>query len=212
MKWLKHIHLVDKCLMLIMLVLMLQSAVNLFINEPQNQETHTIDIIVRTSAAAIFGYFISANFIRHGNSGTTTKSGINKESGTNPVINIKTDENQQPEVHPPSADRIKNRLGFTVGESSDLEMDIGDTRILPDHENFYHTDENDPEKDDAEHLQILVTAAIGFLSLCILLIFRNFMDMTVSSAGTVSQLRDFVSGCVGFLIGSKTGGGTKSSS
>lgn len=48
--------------MLIMLILLLQSAYNIFLDEPAYQEENTIDVIVRTSQAAIFGYFLSANF------------------------------------------------------------------------------------------------------------------------------------------------------
>ena len=45
-----------------MLILLLQSAYNIFLDEPAYQEENTIDVIVRTSQAAIFGYFLSANF------------------------------------------------------------------------------------------------------------------------------------------------------
>lgn len=43
--------------MLIMLILLLQSAYNIFLDEPAYQEENTIDVIVRTSQAAISDTF-----------------------------------------------------------------------------------------------------------------------------------------------------------
>jgi hypothetical protein len=62
---LKRIHPVDKGLLVFMLVLLIQSAYSIFCPAGAGQAAEDIDIIVRTSAAAIFGYFLSANFIRH---------------------------------------------------------------------------------------------------------------------------------------------------
>lgn len=70
-----RIHPVDKSLLLFMLILLLQSAVNLFLPASGSSITGDIDIVVRTSAAAIFGYFLSANFIGHDEaSGQATQS------------------------------------------------------------------------------------------------------------------------------------------
>ena len=51
----------DRCLLLIMAVLMLQSLYTLFSRMGQ-PALGSIDVVVRTSAAAVFGYFLSANF------------------------------------------------------------------------------------------------------------------------------------------------------
>ena len=47
-----------------MLILITQSAYTLFAARNFSQETNTVDVIVRTSAAAIFGYFLSGNFVK----------------------------------------------------------------------------------------------------------------------------------------------------
>ena len=52
-----NIHLVDKSLILFMLILLAQSAYSLFFPGDSSPLVGDIDIIVRTSAAAIFGYF-----------------------------------------------------------------------------------------------------------------------------------------------------------
>ncbi len=63
-KW-ACIQLIDKCLLIIMLILMIQSMVTLFIKLDVGNESRNIDVVVRTTIASIFGYFISANFIRN---------------------------------------------------------------------------------------------------------------------------------------------------
>ena len=58
-----RIPLVDKCLLVFFLVLLTQSAYSLFSHNGTGSEIEHIDVIVRTSSAAIFGYILSANFI-----------------------------------------------------------------------------------------------------------------------------------------------------
>ena len=60
---LNRIPLVDKCLLVFFLVLLTQSAYSLFSHNGTGTEIEHIDVIVRTSSAAIFGYILSANFI-----------------------------------------------------------------------------------------------------------------------------------------------------
>ena len=61
--------------------------------------------------------------------------------------------------------------------------------------------------DAANCLQVAVATCIGLFCLVTLLVLRNLSqwDLTAaesdSVAATVVQFRDFVSGCVGFLIG-----------
>ncbi len=133
---LKKISVVDKFLIFLMIILLSQSAYSLFVGTAVN--TDTVDVIVRTSAAAIFGYFLSGNFIKSCSKDTS----VNKST--------------------PSA---------WCGE-----------------------------------VQIVVVSVIGTVSLIILLIilllFRNYSAPTPQTAATVSQLRDFVSACVGFLVSS----------
>ena len=48
------VHPVDKSLLLFMLILLVQSAVNLFLHSSDSGITGDIDIVVRTSSSAIF--------------------------------------------------------------------------------------------------------------------------------------------------------------
>lgn len=146
-----------------MCVLLAQSAFSLFHPALNSNETKDIDIIVRTSSASIFGYFISANFIKR----------FSKKEST-----IK---------NKPDAD------AFT-----DIPLAISDTTDVPH-----------KEEDSANRLQVIVATAIGLFCLIVLVMERNFVDVESlsahsSSTATIAQFRDFVSGCVGFLIGMPT--------
>ena len=63
---LKALHPVDKALLVFMAVLMAQSMLTMFFPRETPALSGDIDVVVRTSAAAVFGYFLSANFVgRH---------------------------------------------------------------------------------------------------------------------------------------------------
>ena len=49
-------------------------------------------------------------------------------------------------------------------------------------------------------IQITVVSVVGIFSLILLFIAGKFLDTTHEISATVSQLRDFVSACVGFLV------------
>ena len=55
----------DKSLIIIMAILLLQCIYNLFTPEPLTTNGISINVIVRTTVAAIFGYFLSENFLNH---------------------------------------------------------------------------------------------------------------------------------------------------
>lgn len=183
------IHLVDKCLIVFMVVLLVQSAINLFTGHTESADVNNIDVIVRTSTAAIFGYFLSANFIRHASSGS--KKGSVQAP---PVL-----------TEPGKSSGMENRIGFTASSESATEgLAKGFTGSM---------DESGQEVSTANRLQIFAAAGIGLFCLIILVLLRNISGLgdgvtaTPSSAATVAQFRDFVSGCVGFLIGCPTSKG-----
>lgn len=60
---------------------------------------------------------------------------------------------------------------------------------------------NSLEREAYLKLQILIAGVIGLVSLVILIIAHDIAATEITSLATLSQLRDFVSGCVGFLIG-----------
>ena len=124
----------DRWLLLILAILLGQSAYSLFAGPGSHPESGDIDVIVRTASAAIFGYFLSA----------------------------------------------RGRQGEGIAGAGG-------------------------------HMTA-AAAAVGLFCLLVLLALRDMAPEDPAAAGsdsataTVAQFRDFISGCVGLLIGAPSGG------
>lgn len=189
----KRIHLVDKYLIVFMMILLLQSAYCLFMQGGLSKEAGNVDIIVRTSAAGIFGYFLSANFINRS---------VGKDTGKRIDSSAKsTQERKAADPGDGGENTIKNKMGFAIPSSADSSEE-GKAEVLS-------VEEEEPEELTGQ-LQIVIAATIGLFCLLVLIFMRNMvgddllLGSTSSSTATVAQFRDFVSGCVGFLIGCPT--------
>ena len=176
-----RINLVDRCLVVFLLVLLVQSACSLLIPSGNaDSAAYGIDIIVRTSSAAIFGHFLSANFARGAG---TVRAGLQKTA-------VQTDTGVTAQGTP------VQKIGFST---SDEPMEQGGATPAAAEE----------RQTAVARLQVVAAAGIGLFCLVTLLLFRNIpawracLEQEGASA-TVAQFRDFVSGCVGFLIGCPT--------
>ena len=180
------IHWVDKSLILFMLLLLGQSACSLFLPDRRTQSVHDIDIIVRTSSASIFGYFLSANFVN--------RSSVQTETVSAPAP-LTTAAQAGTEVGAP-----KSQIGFTA---EDTALEGGGIQSVP-------SPSLPAWLPDTNCLQVATATVIGLFCLLVLLILRNMgasgsqLLASDSVSATVVQFRDFVSGCVGFLIGFPT--------
>lgn len=178
------IHLVDKCLLLILALLMLQSAINLFVHEAISAETNGIDVVVRTSAASIFGYIISINFNQH----RKRKKQSSAAKAAAPA-----------QAAAGGSGSVTSQIGFQVESGGESGTVVAAPPIL-------EREDVKAAEQRCDRSQILVVAAIGVVSLIVLLIFRNFLEGVAANASSVTQFRDFVSGSVGFLISCSTSG------
>lgn len=147
--------LVDKCLLIIMAIIFIQTTFNLFECGTNFSDKNTVDVIIRTSAGAIFGYFISANF-------------MSKKSNND----IKIDD-----------DNFILDKGFNL---DDKNIDL--LRSLQQNQTSHNS------------YQIIIITIICIASLIILIIGRNFFEFTSQSSAIVSQLKDFISASIGFLV------------
>ena len=163
------IRLVDRMLLLFFVILMGYTTVHLFVHV--SGETHTIDIVVRTSASAIFGYIISSQF---------TKSSSQAETRFPSSSLQKTSTHQD----------IQNQIGFQPDSPSASVK--SDSSFLPKSPMILSFNEN--------RLQIILVSLIGIASFFLLWIARFCSDNTPEVVAILSQLRDFASGCIGFLI------------
>ena len=182
---LSKIHPVDRSLVIFMAVLLLQSAYSLFAPQEAGNAAGDIDIIIRTSSAAIFGYFLSANFIQH-------------MTGTEEPVQQTANRIAPVEGEPLMASSQPEQAALSASDSSQ-EGAEGETE-----------EEASQELPAANCLQVVVATGIGLFCLVALLVLRNLSQWGLVSAesnsvaSAVVQLRDFVSGCVGFLIGCPT--------
>ena len=175
------IHPMDRGLLLFLAVLLSQSAYSLFVPGGESQFTGDIDIIVRTSSAAIFGYLLSGNFIDRVQAGCSCKA-VSKTDLTAPTEG--------------PVGRLRGQIGFTDGETTPAAGSAQGT--------------GSAAPPAACCLQIVTATAIGLFCLGVLIALRNLApadDPRLTSPAViaiVAQFRDFVSGCVGFLIGIPT--------
>ena len=180
----------DRCLLLFMTVLLVQLACGLFLPESLSPEAGSIDVIVRTSAAAIFGYLLSGNFNRGSEQETA------KRTDNRPECLLKA---QNDVLFPPQ--ESENPIGGPAELLGGEMMRDGEEPSKPQ--------KGMPVRDTG-CLQILMATAIGLFCLAVLLLVRFSAWWGVplvssdSATATIAQLRDFVSGSVGFLIGCPT--------
>lgn len=172
--WWRALHLVDRLLLIFMTILLVQSAHNLFFHELAAEDSATLDVVIRTTAAAIFGYFISAGF-----RGASEQNAVSAQNAIGFVSGSDT-------PNAPTA-----RIGFAAETQTDeTPMQSGSAR-----------GSSTPALNRRTRQQLIIVAIIGISSLLLLVIARNYAQPSAASVATLSQLRDFVSGSVGFLIG-----------
>ena len=167
--------------MVFLAVLLVQSAVNLLCPAGAGL-AGDIDIIIRTSDAAIFGY-------------------LAREAA--PAYTLEA------EAGAPVSGAPVGRIGFDAGAAG-TPLSQAEVPVPPE-------STPDPEE-TVSSVQIACAAAVGLFCLAALLALRNLsalglLPLSDGAADTVVQFRDFVSGCVGFLIGcpTRTGASTSSS-
>ena len=183
-KSLKKIKLIDRCLIIFMIILMVESVYNLFSNEVKLHDSNDIDVVIRTTSATIFGYFLSGNFMRKSKSKST-----NCLEETEILDNKFISSNDEKPVMLLKEDSIK----FTYNQTN---------TFVDNKENIIKEYDNDSKMElNRSNQQIIIATIIGVTALLVLIIARNSLALTETSFATISQMRDFVLGCVGFLLG-----------
>lgn len=170
------IHLVDKCLLLFMLVLLSQSAYSLFASGGRLTENSHIDIIVRTSSAAIFGYFLSANFCARpgADDSRMEAAGLLEERGE----------------------------GHKNGEGAGQEMDDGSMDDAPVYDSGPVQTVCGLQIMTAAVIGLFCLSAL----ILVRNMAGGEAGLGSAATPVIVQFRDFISGSVGFLIGCPTSG------
>lgn len=175
-----HICIIDRFLILFTIVLFIYTSVHLLLGTDMSQNNNSIDIIIRTSIASIFGYFMSNNF-------TNTSSDSVADSAAPPVITTSSEGNTYE-----SKTSVKNRIGFQTTQTLPDDFSKGSSSVG-----------NIKSRITQPLLQIYIVSFIGLFSLGILIIARHLSPESTEITAIVSQLRDFVSASIGFLISCK---------
>lgn len=160
----RGIHLADRLLLAFLAVLLIQSGHNLFARELSG-ESAELDVVVRTTMASIFGYFISAGARGSGGS-------------------LSSQESSQ-------------KIGFTLPEGEQTGPRLSGNGSAG---NAQTPDPPSGTGKEGLGQQMTIVGLMGLAALGLLLLARNCGRSTPESLATLSQLRDFVSGSVGFLI------------
>lgn len=165
----RRMHLADGMLLLFMVVLLIQTGHNLFFHELAQGDSVELDVVLRTTTASIFGYFISA--------------GVQGRSLNTAV-------------------RTTNKIGFsTPQEDGPVDSLEGVSAPVSQAERPDQPALEETQEADRLGRQIVIVGSIGLAALGLLILARNCEQSSQESLATLSQLRDFVSGSVGFLIG-----------
>ena len=188
-KSIDNIKLIDKCLIIFMMILMGQSIYNLFINEANLNGGDAIDILIRTTQASVFGYFLSANFIKKDKEVNNT---LKKEKDPIKDKNItkKVNDNNSENAIDSISDNSKNANNYIQSSQDKYNSDLKEN--------------NDYYESSTTEQQVIIVTIVGIISLLTIIMVRDCNLVTTASASTISQLRDFVSGSVGFLLGCPT--------
>lgn len=173
----KSIPSVEQILLLLMLLLFVQFFIVLTEKEPHDAEA--IDVVMRSMAATIFGYFVGGRF---------ETSAEEKSEKTDAI-------SQQSVPRGTGSKSPVAKIGF-VSENSQEKTVVPDDQFLPKaRKNALR----------GNSLQIWIVGSVGFLSLLILFLVRDVEALgrileTQSGIATISQLRDFAAGSIGFLV------------
>ena len=159
-----RIALVDWFLLLFMAVLLGHTVFIAFFGAPP-EETSAVDVIVRTSAAAIFGCFLSRNSLQ-----------------TSPAA-----APPPPSLGGGGAAGLTGRIGFSLSDSPQEPLTAGAAS-------------SSAGDGSCRRFQVCAVSCIGLFSLILLLLMRDGIAGNASMTAAASQLRDFVSASVGFLV------------
>ena len=171
---LKQLRLTDRFLLIFMFILMCEQAHSIFNCEVLSDSANSIDVAIRTTIAGIFGYFIGAGFLYDDKSENITKQSIRtpiQSESQNPISSA--------------------RIGFTADSDSEPSLEYGKVEL--------RSKQVSPNAKRIRQ-QIFIVGIIGLISLVLLVLAGN-SNISSNAYTALSQLRDFVSGSVGFFIG-----------
>ncbi len=192
----KSIKLIDRYLIVIMCFLMAYSIATVFIGTPMVAQdiANSCDVVVRTTIASIFGYFISSNFAKR-----ETRFNLPEEEAVDYTSSDSTPQIKPNQIQSTTA---TSKIGFAPDDPSSPSTD---PLALPASSYNLTTNNNPPQQSTQlgrnNCLQINIIGSLCILTLLILVVTRFFTTADARVVATLTQFRDIICGSIGFLIG-----------
>ncbi len=171
-------------IIIIFAMLLVHSAVTMFVGGGDNTGIQQIDIILRTTMGSLFGYIISKVSMKN----------PTKKNQTTTSINI-----------PPQSIEVKKTegIGFRMELEGDNQPVTEQTKTTISIKSPLSTIKKEKANERVKYSQSIILVSICSFCLLVMMFVRNFSFM-VSPTGTaevtLSQYRDFISSSVGALI------------
>lgn len=166
--------LADIFLSVYLLLFLVQIVYSLFDGDVVSTQTNSIDVVMRTSAAMVFGYFISGAFEKSDGAGAV---GAYSQSVRKTL----------------ASNLDKKKETVRIGVSNVLQSGIQEKKNTNSVENYVGT---------GNVLRLCVVAFVGIACLAVLIAVRN-VDPTGENTASLTQIRDMLSSSIGFLIGGR---------
>lgn len=221
----KDINTTDKFLILIFFVCMLQSILSIFIKLPFTNPLYSaVDIVNRTTASAIFGFFISGNFDSDKNKSNDGSLNVENFKDNSSFIAIPheidaslkqqissvqarpTSQNENLNLQENSTALKSENAKIYVTNGENVQDDTTRTLLQGDTEkSVSHGDKADLKMKNYKQpakLQTIIAGTICLSLTIVLLIARNLGDISLDSTSTISQIRDLIGGSLGYILGS----------
>lgn len=177
----------DKCMLLIMVILLLECGYLAIFQNSGNPQDASLEVVLRAAISSLFGYFLSANFLnnqRLNQQATFTDFQISRA-------------NQPPEAP----------LSFpnspTYPANNDVPMPIAEHPPMEDI-SFLSPRDNEEEymvRDCHWVMRIKIVTAICIFSIGMLIFIRNVPFTHTNTAPYVAMFANMTSGSLGYLIG-----------
>lgn len=170
----------DRCMLIIMAMLLLECAyVALFKDVGSAQDT-SIDVVLRAAISSLFGYFLSANFLNS-----------QRIKYKQPFTDFDIEDSSSISTFVPQPSQSDNIIPQQAQQIQDI------TPPPPD----IDEDQNNEIRDCHWIMRIKIVTSMAIFSIAMLIIFRNISSLHNNVASFISMFANMTSGSLGYLIG-----------
>lgn len=175
----------DRCMLLIMVVLLIECAYLTIFGKTRGARDNTIDVVIRAGVSSLFGYFLSANFL---NTERYKKNIAYNVSGLSNQLESRENEDE-------NTKEIQIKVPEECKTNYSWDEDWDDSSNRDDSSN------GDEIKDCHWRMRVKIISAFALFSILILIIMRNFSYGDQEHLPFIAMFANITSGSLGYLIG-----------